>query len=69
MQHLEQDAGQLKVPLYQALRDATLGPRLRLEQERIGYAWLERFLERAGGRKLTLAGPAMAILLPGARQD
>ncbi len=32
--------------LYQALRDDALAPRLRLEQERIRYAWLAAFLEK-----------------------
>ena len=40
LQHLNEP----EQTLYQALRDDTLGPRLRLEQERISYAWLERFL-------------------------
>ncbi|MFP4208132.1 MAG: DUF3322 domain-containing protein [Wenzhouxiangella sp.] len=31
--------------LYQVLRDDVLGPAVRLEQERIGFAWLHRFLE------------------------
>ncbi len=32
--------------LYQALRDDVLSPRLRLEQEHVRFAWLERFLAR-----------------------
>jgi len=32
--------------LYQALRDDSLSPRLRLEQEHVRFAWLERFLAR-----------------------
>ena len=32
--------------LYQALRDDVLAPRLRLEQEHVRFAWLERFLAR-----------------------
>ncbi|MGY6630533.1 MAG: Wadjet anti-phage system protein JetD domain-containing protein [Wenzhouxiangella sp.] len=32
--------------LYQALRDDILGPRIRLEQEHIGYSWLRAFLEQ-----------------------
>ena len=43
LQHLNEP----EQALYQALRDDTLGPRLRLEQERISYAWLKDFLRRA----------------------
>ena len=32
--------------LYQALRDDLLASRLRLEQEHVRFAWLERFLDR-----------------------
>ena len=47
---LLQNLNQPEQALYQALRDDTLGPRLRLEQERISYAWLESFLgELAAG--------------------
>ncbi|TVQ41908.1 MAG: hypothetical protein EA370_00885 [Wenzhouxiangella sp.] len=37
--------------LYQALRNDSLAPRLRLEQEHVRYAWLQAFLQRLESRR------------------